>query len=113
MGSEPSSQLLCPPSGHPDSSAFEILPSRSPPGTLSSQPPHFARVVATRVLSTQTLEMLAVCPVHINLLLWNSNVTAPAKSQPMVALAALPPRGSPSLRGDGDAFYASFMLCYM
>lgn len=79
--------LLCPPLGHSDPSAFEVLPSRSPPGPLPPQPLHSAHVLATQVLSTQTSEMLAFCPIHILLLLWNSNVTGPVKSQAVVALA--------------------------
>lgn len=77
--------------------AFEVLLSCSPPWPLYS-----ARVVATRVLSTWTSEILTVCPIYISLLLQNSNVTAPVKSQPVVALAALPPQGSLLPKGNGD-----------
>lgn len=37
-------------------------------------------------------------------------MTAPAKSQPVVALAALPPQGSLFLKGDGDSLHAPLKL---
>lgn len=68
------------------------------------------KVVAIWVLFTPTLEILTVCPIYISLLLWNSNVTTPAKSQPVVTLAALPPQGSLFPKDDGDSLHALWKL---
>lgn len=89
--------------------ACETLPPHSLPWPLPPWPLLSAHVL----LSTRTLEMLAVCPIYANLLFWNSNATAPAKSQPMVAVGAVPPQGTLFPKGDGDTVHASFVLCYM
>lgn len=60
-----------------------------------------------QVLSAWTLETLVLCAVYTSLLFWNSNVTAPAKCQPV---AALPPQDSQFPKGDGDTVHARVML---
>lgn len=60
-----------------------------------------------QVLSARTLETLVLCAVYTSLLFWNSNVTVPAKCQPV---AALPPQDSQFPKGDGDTVRARVML---